>query len=72
MATIELNGITDGCRSPGHGRDHGELYNRKIGLTLAGTSVVVEWGICLVNFRFFAKIRDEILAASSGHDPHST
>lgn len=41
----------------------GELYTRKIGLTLIGTSRVVEWGICRLNFRHLSQqVREEVLA----------
>lgn len=44
----------------------GELYTRKIGLTLAGTSHVVEWGICRLDLRCVsAEVRKEILAKES-------
>ena len=40
-----------------------ELYTRKITLTLAGTSRVVEWGICRLDLRCVSpEVREEILS----------
>lgn len=41
----------------------GDIYTRKISLSLRGDGTIVEWGICRLDFRHMADdVRDEILA----------